>query len=176
MKQLMKKGQYEGFEIVFSIILLVVLLYVASFMFLANKDKLTDDRLNQIAFSESNLLLLNYLRTPLIYDNQEIVMSDLIVLKDKNRIKEESREIFNKYCSGKCAWRITIDYGAAEQIIVEKDLLHNFVTNHNNNFNLTGFNQNISINMEIGYDQKISGYSRFGGGSSGGGGAENNIK
>jgi hypothetical protein len=101
MKQLMKKGQYEGFEIVFSIILLVVLLYVASFMFLANKDKLTDDKLNQIAFSESNLLLLNYLRTPLDYNNQEIVMTDLIVLKDKDRIKDETREIFNKYCSGK---------------------------------------------------------------------------
>src|SRR3989344_7609819 len=98
----MKKGQSEGIGIVFAILFLTLIIFIAMILFVANRGKIGEEKLNSIKISENNLLLLNYLRTPVIYEGENILISDLIVLKNKNKIEEESKNILNKYCTAKC--------------------------------------------------------------------------
>lgn len=155
----MRKGQYEGIGIVFAILFLILVIFIAMLLFVANRGKIGEEKLNSIKISENNLLLLNYLRTPVIYEGEDILISDLIVLKDKNKIEEETKSIFNKYCSGKCVWKITLDYGDDKFIIASGT--DNFISTLSNTFTLNGFNNNIIVNLEFGYNERIRGYSKL---------------
>ena len=157
----MKKGQYEGIGIVFAILLLTLIIFIAMLLFVANRGKIGEEKLNSIKISENNLLLLNYLRTPVIYEGEDILMSDLIVLKNKNKIEEESKNILDKYCTSKCVWKLTLNYENDNIIITSNSVTDFFVVTSSNEFNLTSFGENILIKLEMGYNERIKGYSKL---------------
>lgn len=155
----MKKGQYEGIGIVFAILFLTLVIFIAMLLFFANRGKIGEEKLASIKMSESNLLLLNYLRTPLNYNGENILMSDLIVLKDKREIEKQAKSIFGKYCFDKCIWKIVFNYNG-DKILIDSGVTSTFKTVSLNEFNLTGFDNNVNIKFETGYNQRVIGIRR----------------
>ncbi|MBU2634207.1 MAG: hypothetical protein KJ674_03095 [Nanoarchaeota archaeon] len=156
----MKKGQQEGLSIVFSILFLSLVIFLMIFLFVANRGKIGEEKLNSIKISENQLFLLNYLRTPIEYEGGTILIGDLIVLKNEDKLKEEGEKILSDYCKDESVCKVTLDYGG-DKIVISSKVVHNFVSTSSNEFVLVGYEGDIIATLEKGYDQKIRSYSKL---------------
>ena len=140
-----------------AMLLLALIIVLLVFFMLINKGKIGEEKLTAIGFSENNLLLLSYLRTPLSYNGEEILMSDLIVLEDKDKIEEETKKILDTYCNGKCGWKIELEYTDDKIVVSNGD----FIETLSSDFELTGFDGNIQVKFQKGVIERIMAYSKY---------------
>ena len=118
-----KKAQEEGLELIFIplIIILFLILALVSFEALTlfkNERKLTIENINA---AEDEILLMNYLRSNVTYNNHDIKMFQLLSTKNKSEIELNTRKIMESICEknkifkkNQCFWDMTIKYNDEE--------------------------------------------------------------
>jgi len=144
-----KKAQemaiYGVFALIFIILLLVV--YWMFFVIPTSKFNPVKETLVDKENSNFNLLLLNYLRTPVVLEGNKLQMSDLIRLslisqQYDDRLKMQSEKIFDNVLD-KYQYRLKID----------DEYLINKITEPGEKINSTveipNFEGNINIELEV---------------------------
>lgn len=98
-----KKGVEIAVDGLFAILFIILLLFIYWIFFVIPTAKLSleEQNLNAVGSSNNDLLLINYLKTPVIINGESILMSDLIRLYLSNNIykdnlEKESSKIFDK--------------------------------------------------------------------------------
>ncbi len=114
--KLNKKAQATAVYGLFAILLIFALLVIYWYFFVIPTANITPSKESLVAQEKLNydILLLNYLKTPVTVNENEIFMSDLIRLyrKDasyKEKLKEESLKIFDKTMDKKYSLEIDGD-------------------------------------------------------------------
>lgn len=104
----MKRGQYQYLMFVYGLVILIIALLFASFLFSFKSD--TDIK-TYPDYSSLDINFLNYLRTPVIIKELEFSMKDLIVYSyytnDFTKLDEQTQLIFNPLYGDKCSWQIS---------------------------------------------------------------------
>ncbi len=105
----MKKGiaQYPMF--VYGLIILIGTLLLAIILFAVRPDFSFDDE--KLEFSNRDITLMNYLRTPVTIEGLNFLMSDLIAYSyhndDFELLEEETKKVFLLVYKDKCFWDVS---------------------------------------------------------------------
>ena len=103
----MKKGQYQYLMFIYGLIILIIALLFATFLFSFKSN--TDVKTYQ-DYSSLDINFLNYLRTPVVINELEFSMGDLIAYSyytnDFTKLDEQTQLIFNTVYGDKCSWQV----------------------------------------------------------------------
>ena len=103
----MKKGQYQYLMFIYGLVILIIALLFAVFLFSFKSD--TDIKTYQ-DYSSLDINFLNYLRTPVVINELEFSMGDLIAYShytnDFTKLDEQTQLIFNTVYGDKCSWQV----------------------------------------------------------------------
>lgn len=104
----MKRGQYQYLMFVYGLVILIVALLFAGFLF---SFKSNTDIKTYSSYSSLDINFLNYLRTPVVINELEFSMRDLIAYSyytnDFTKLDEQTLLVFNSLYGDKCFWQVS---------------------------------------------------------------------
>src|SRR3989338_2974699 len=104
----MKRGQYQYLMFVYGLVILIIALLFAGFLF---SFKSSTDIESYSGYSSLDINFLNYLRTPVFLNELQFSMMDLIAYSyytnDFTKLDEQTRLVFNSLYGDRCFWQIS---------------------------------------------------------------------